>query len=143
MCRRVELPVDPLSPRRARQFVTQRLRSWGYYDLVPDAELLTSELVSNAVRYGRAPVVIAMADLGDGVVVSVQDADDALPVPGHPGDTGPTGGGLGVVQTVASAWGISPLPASGKFVWFMLISHQEIYARPSASGPATRRAATS
>jgi hypothetical protein len=40
----LELPPDHTAAARARRFVADTLRAWGYDDIVPDAELLVSEL---------------------------------------------------------------------------------------------------
>lgn len=70
---RLALPADPESPGHARRFVTERLQQWGYADLVPEAELLVSELVTNVVRHVDAPLTVELVDLRDSVVIAVAD----------------------------------------------------------------------
>jgi len=120
MTERIRLAADPHTPRVARLFVGQCLRDWGYDTLIGDAELLTSELVTNAVLHGEEPVVVQLDDLADGVVVLVEDPATTLPVPRDPGPMTEGGRGLQILAALASAWGIGKIPHDGKFVWFRL-----------------------
>jgi hypothetical protein len=101
------------------------LRRWEADDLVDTAELLTSELVTNAVRHseGAPTVVVAMAH----GCLEVAVADDE---PGHShsvltvgnpnGQPGRTGGrGLLIVDTYSSDWGVAR-KLDLKHVWFRL-----------------------
>jgi anti-sigma regulatory factor (Ser/Thr protein kinase) len=117
----IRLPVDPNSPRVARLFVGDCLRRWGYDSLVSEAELLTSEIVTNAVLHAaREPLVVELDDLADGAVILVADPVDELPVPRVPGLLDAGGRGLQIVQQLASAWGVVSLRGDGKLVWFTL-----------------------
>jgi anti-sigma regulatory factor (Ser/Thr protein kinase) len=95
-------------------------------DLRDTAALLVSELVTNAVLYGR-PAVTARMWQADGTV-EVVVTDDGETIPDTPDGTRPdprrTGGrGLFVVAELAAEWGIQPLqPGPGKAVWFRLRS---------------------
>jgi anti-sigma regulatory factor (Ser/Thr protein kinase) len=88
-------------------------------ETIDDATLLTSELVTNAVRHGRPPVRLAIAVADQGLIVSVLDAGVDLPhlVEARPEATG--GRGLHIVDTIADTWGVTP-DAAGKAVWFRL-----------------------
>lgn len=84
-----------------------------------DAQLVVSELVTNAVMHGDGGLVLR-ASITDSVVqVSVTDSGDRLPevLPVDPSRIG--GLGLIVVDRIASDWGISPFPG-GKTVWAAL-----------------------
>jgi anti-sigma regulatory factor (Ser/Thr protein kinase) len=119
----IRLPVDPNSPRVARLFVADCLRRWGYDSLVGEAELLTSEIVTNAVLHaGREPLVVELDDLADGAVILVADPVDDLPVPQAPGVLEAGGRGLQIVHRLSSAWGVVSLPGDGKLVWFTLLT---------------------
>ncbi|NIZ89509.1 ATP-binding protein [Kineococcus rubinsiae] len=100
-------------------------------------ELLTSELVANAVLHGGAPPQGAVGDPGapdeGSVEVHVSGAAGAVRVAVHDGNPEPpqlrhvgaeaTGGrGVALVDALASRWGHAPLPppAVGKAVWFEL-----------------------
>jgi anti-sigma regulatory factor (Ser/Thr protein kinase) len=82
-------------------------------------ELLTSELVSNAVIHGGGAAVVVRAVLdGDFFVVAVSDTGDALPVMRSTGPEVPGGQGMRLVDRLAAAWGVDPSDDGGKTVWF-------------------------
>lgn len=117
---RLTLQGDPTSAAVARHFVTGVLHSWRL-SLVADGdvELLTSELVGNAIRYGEAPFSVIVEYAGDTVRVAVGDGAPALPrrLQADPGATG--GRGIQIVHDVAARWGVTRT-ADGKRVWFEL-----------------------
>jgi anti-sigma regulatory factor (Ser/Thr protein kinase) len=87
-----------------------------------DAELVISELVTNALRHGLGDIVVrtSLAD-GDLLQVAVTDSGPELPAL-QPVDPGRVGGvGLRIVDRVASEWGVAPFPG-GKTVWAILAS---------------------
>jgi anti-sigma regulatory factor (Ser/Thr protein kinase) len=91
-------------------------------DVVDTAELLVSELVSNAIRHTRARSVrIALARDGPRVRVGVEDPDGHLvgPPPPVPSVNFLHGRGLWLIDQLASRWGSHPRP-DGKVVWFEL-----------------------
>ncbi|SDQ04528.1 ATP-binding protein [Quadrisphaera sp. DSM 44207] len=116
---RGRFPAVPSSVRLARVLVREVLERHGVQeDLVPPAELLTSELVTNAVRYGGAGALsVRIAVTASEVTVSVSDASRTRPAVGPPREDG--GRGLQIVDTLATAWGSEPAP-DGKTVWFQL-----------------------
>lgn len=120
MPERIELPADPASPRLARRFVTARLQHWGYSDLAADAEIVTSELVTNVVRHLEAPLVVEVMDLGDSILIAVVDPGPELPAISPPEPTSPGGRGLSIVHELAAAWGAERTPENGKVVWVRL-----------------------
>ena len=63
----------------ARGFVTQQLRRWGLESLVSDAELLTSELVTNAVLHARGAVTVTVAVAEGAAEIGVGDRSSDLP----------------------------------------------------------------
>lgn len=90
--------------------------------MVPDAELLVSELVTNAVLHGRSPdTTVDLAVAGNEVVIGVTDPDQNVaavaPVVRSRSESG--GFGLRLVEQLALRWGIERLP-KGKRVWFAL-----------------------
>jgi anti-sigma regulatory factor (Ser/Thr protein kinase) len=89
--------------------------------LAQDALLITSELVSNAVRHGGAPVRLEVSGTPGRLFVRVHDmaADEPLPQAGATDRAG--GRGLQLVAALASDWGSTRLPdGAGKFVWAKL-----------------------
>ena len=120
MTERIRLEADAHTPGVARTFVCQCLLYWGYDSLVPDAELLTSEIVTNAVLHAGGPVVVEVDDLTDGVLVVVEDPAWALPTQRSPGSLDEGGRGLPILDAASSAWGVAQIPDDGKYVWFRI-----------------------
>lgn len=111
------LSPDPASAYAARSFVSRTLRRWGRADLVEQAVLLTSEVVTNAILHARTDLVVIVR-LADGRLrVTVRDEVIAAPRRREPGPTG--GRGLVLLDALARSWGTLPYGA-GKAVWFEL-----------------------
>jgi anti-sigma regulatory factor (Ser/Thr protein kinase) len=114
------LQGDPTSAAQARRFITGVLHSWRMSELAGgDVELLTSELVGNAIRHGDAPFTIMVSYEGDTVRVEVGDGSPALPRRLQPTLDDVGGRGVHIVDEVASAWGVTRTQ-EGKRVWFEL-----------------------
>src|SRR5215470_15156320 len=109
------LPAELTSASRARMLVRRRLRRWGLAELIPTAELLASELVTNAVRYAQGSIALRLVREG-GLVCEVLYDSAALPRLRHAGDEDERGRGLQVVSQLAQHWGARRTP-SGKVVW--------------------------
>lgn len=114
------------SPRAARRWVREVLEQFGCHELVDDAELLVSEVVTNAVLHGgisQAPVTVT--PIVGGVRIDVVDPADAFPAePVVSALDTPGGLGLGIVDTLARSWGVEPT-YRGKVVWFELVRPTE------------------
>jgi len=109
------LPSELTSASRARSLIRRPLKRWGLADLIPTAELLVSELVTNAVRYAQGKIGLRLV-LEGGLVCEVLDESAALPRLRHPDDSDERGRGLQVVSQLAQRWG-ARRAASGKVVW--------------------------
>ena len=118
------LPGEPASIGRARRAVVDTCVEWGY-GVCEDAELVASELVTNALRHGGMDLVrtstapgkieLRMTDVQPGLRIEVVDGHSMPPVE-VPGREDAEGGyGLMIVGRLA-AWGWSPT-ATGKVVW--------------------------
>src|SRR5436305_10643882 len=70
----MDCTVDPLGPRHARRLMATALKAWGLADLVERAELLTSEVVTNAIVHARSPVHLVVQAQSSSVVAEVKDA---------------------------------------------------------------------
>lgn len=73
------LPSTDLAPRMARDWVRQRLDAWSLTHLTDNCLLVTSELVTNAVRHGRPPVALDMALRARRLQVRVHDGSSRPP----------------------------------------------------------------
>jgi serine phosphatase RsbU (regulator of sigma subunit)/anti-sigma regulatory factor (Ser/Thr protein kinase) len=109
------LPSELTSASRARSLIRRPLRRWGLADLIPTAELLVSELVTNAVRYAQGKIGLRLV-LEGGLVCEVLDDSAALPRLRHPDDEDERGRGLQVVSQLSQRWG-ARRTVSGKVVW--------------------------
>lgn len=88
-------------------------------DVRDTAELLTSELVTNALLHAGTDLTVHVEriDHGSSVRIAVDDGSATAPRLGEPTGDDVGGRGLPLVATLASRWGWEPLP-HGKRVWF-------------------------
>ncbi|NUL06161.1 SpoIIE family protein phosphatase [Streptomyces lunaelactis] len=112
------LPREPRSVGRARELARAQLLSWNLEALVDTVELLVSELVTNALRYGEGEIRLRL--LRDRTLVcEVWDAGLVQPRRRRARDTDEGGRGLQLVGLLSAAWGSRRTPR-GKTVWFEL-----------------------
>jgi serine phosphatase RsbU (regulator of sigma subunit)/anti-sigma regulatory factor (Ser/Thr protein kinase) len=102
--------------RDVRAHVAEELTAFGYGPLVDDAQLVVSELVTNALLHGGGRGEVRLRRIDDGVRAEVVDRSHNLPVVAVIGDRTLTGRGLHLVTRVSRQWGVEPLE-SGKIVW--------------------------
>ncbi|WP_330337454.1 SpoIIE family protein phosphatase [Streptomyces sp. NBC_00557] len=109
----------------ARSFVRDTLQGWGFADIVDDAVVLTSELVTNAVVHAGTHAEVLCLRTEDGVRIEVSDRYPEREVPlqhsavsmGSPDREG--GRGLQLCAALATRWGVDYTPTH-KNVWFQL-----------------------
>ncbi|MEU8617208.1 SpoIIE family protein phosphatase [Streptomyces sp. NPDC048623] len=112
------LPREPRSVGRARELARAQLTAWELEPLVDTVELLVSELVTNALRYGEGEIRLRL--LRDRTLVcEVWDAGLVQPRRRRAKDTDEGGRGLQLVGLLSAAWGSRRTP-HGKTVWFEL-----------------------
>lgn len=110
--------ADALWPSRLRRIVRAGLRQWRQPDLVETAQLLTSELVTNALQHGKGPEIVFRLYLRDDqLVIEVRDGSPNLPALRRGGTDDESGRGLVLVDEMADAWGVS---ADGTTTWCSL-----------------------
>ncbi|MFC1412039.1 ATP-binding protein [Streptacidiphilus sp. N1-12] len=97
-------PPDPQNVRHARRITRTALAAWGAPDLIDSAEMLVSELVTNALLYGRGPVDLTLALTGRSLRIAVTDEGTSLPVPKEAGADAQGGRGLAIVELLADSW---------------------------------------
>ena len=112
------LGPEPDAVPRARRLVRSALTQ-GWPELAADAELVVSELVTNAALYGEPPVVVRVL-VNRAVRLEVLDSSRVGPIVVPGGTATMTGRGLALVAAVASRWGVEPLDTGGKMVWAVL-----------------------
>jgi anti-sigma regulatory factor (Ser/Thr protein kinase) len=84
------LDDDPEAVVTARTLAATVLKGWDT-ELVQDAVLVTSELVTNAIAHGSVPVTLTVTvrtEPEPAVIIDVADASPDLPVPDLPGEVG-------------------------------------------------------
>ncbi|GAA2240814.1 hypothetical protein GCM10010232_29800 [Streptomyces amakusaensis] len=113
-----QLPREPRSVGRARELARALLASWELSALVDTVELLVSELVTNALRYGEGEIRLRLL-LDRTLVCEVWDAGLVQPRRRRARDTDEGGRGLQLVDLMSAAWGSRRTPR-GKTVWFEL-----------------------
>jgi anti-sigma regulatory factor (Ser/Thr protein kinase) len=123
--RQIELAIGPEAAKAARDFTHSTLRDWHLDELVQEAVLIASELVTNAIRHGQSGADSAAVELSwqrhaGRVVCMVTDRSLRPPVLGSPDRDSESGRGLQVVQALAATWGWMMLGAAGKAVWAAL-----------------------
>ncbi|MEF9906155.1 SpoIIE family protein phosphatase [Streptomyces sp. P9-A2] len=112
------LPREPRSVGRAREHARTQLLAWDLEPLVDTTELLVSELVTNALRYGEGEIRLRLL-LDRTLVCEVWDAGLVQPRRRRARDTDEGGRGLQLVGLLSAAWGSRRTPR-GKTVWFEL-----------------------
>jgi anti-sigma regulatory factor (Ser/Thr protein kinase) len=105
------------APALAREFVASKLQTWGIDRAYPDVELLTSELVTNAIRHAEGNVEISIDHSNTSCVrIEVRDLSERLPVL-RPLETARAGGwGLHIVGRIATRWGLEQRTGE-KTIW--------------------------
>lgn len=107
-----------------RRLLREHLQTWGAPGLADTAELLTSELVTNALVHTDRGAELT-ATLTGGPVrrlrVEVYDFVTRHPKMRKASDHAASGRGLLLVQALADTWGVRP-HGVGKIVWFELVA---------------------
>jgi serine phosphatase RsbU (regulator of sigma subunit)/anti-sigma regulatory factor (Ser/Thr protein kinase) len=110
-----EFEADPAAVAQARAATTAQLDAWGLPELAFTTELVVSELVTNAVRYGGGPITLRL--IRDRVLVcEVSDPSSTQPRLRRARGTDEGGRGLYLVAQLAEAWG-TRYTARGKVIW--------------------------
>ena len=148
---RVRVATGPAAPAEARRRVRDAIRSWQVPVDLDAALLLTSELVTNAIRHeagqagqagqGVQAVMLAIASSRGRLRVDVHDTSRSLPAVAEVPADAETGRGLLLVETLSDEWGFYRTPA-GKAVYFTLAFEQIKQTSPTKPrGRRTRPAA--
>ena len=139
---------EPTAVAAARRFVQETLNSWqlsGHDELVADAVLLTSELVTNALVHAGTSIQLTCRLDDAAVEVSVLDRHPARMIPDPPGGSAeadrPGGRGLLLPGALSSSWGVTYAPTA-KVVWFRL-ELGALSDRAPAAAPGVGEALTS
>ncbi len=128
----VTLPTSPFWARRYTRTFLDSCRGISQ-DTAQAAELLVSELVTNAVRFAGDPartlryserasaslIFLSLRHFREHLLIEVYDTDDTPPALSHPGDDAESGRGLVLVDALSREWSYF-LPPGGKVVYCVL-----------------------
>lgn len=128
---RLPFAALPTAVSCARLHARSIALEWDLHNIAETAELLTSELMTNAVQASERlkttadPAVVAVVNLwlvSDGIslVIHVEDASDELPVLKDFTSDDEGGRGLLLVTTLSKDWGVYRTADGGKVVWCLI-----------------------
>ena len=122
MDEQVMLPDGPEGASFARRAMARAAMLWRLdRNMTETAQLLVSELATNAIRHGTPPIRLSLRLDRDRLRVEVTDSSPSLPELSDPGPEQASGRGLQIVQLLAARWGANASPRRlGKTVWFEL-----------------------
>ena len=112
------LPADTRAVGTARAYLRTTLIAWDLGATADTAELVVSELVTNALLHtGSTAALTLRHDVRRSLLcVGVEDSSTQHPQPRESGDEATGGRGMHIVQLVAARWWVAP-HGSGKTVW--------------------------
>ncbi|MEU6911729.1 SpoIIE family protein phosphatase [Streptomyces olindensis] len=110
-----ELSADPALVGEVRASAMRRLADWGLDETAFAAELILSELITNAMRHGAGPIRVRLL-YGRTLICEVSDASNTAPHLRRAASTDEGGRGLFLVAQLSQSWGTRYLP-EGKVIW--------------------------
>ncbi|MGW0816592.1 SpoIIE family protein phosphatase [Streptomyces viridiviolaceus] len=111
------VPSDPAEVAAARAHVREKLQEWGLDDAAFVAELVVSELVTNAIRYGSPPVRLRLLrEVDRTLICEVSDGGHTSPHLRRAGNEDEGGRGLFLVAQLTRMWG-TRYGRQGKTIW--------------------------
>ncbi|MFE4591446.1 SpoIIE family protein phosphatase [Streptomyces laurentii] len=110
-----DVPDEPSSVAQARKDASAQLAAWGLDDLVFITELVVSELVTNAIRYGEAPIRMRLIH-DRALICEVQDSSSTAPHLKRARTYDEGGRGLLLVAQLTQRWG-TRYNRNGKTIW--------------------------
>ena len=114
----VNLDGEPVSASQARAFVRFHLVQHHLANLSEDAELVVSELATNAMRHAQTAFTVSLHAFEQTLLLEVEDGSSVWPArvaAAHVFDT--HGRGLTILDLLCRDWGMERLPSGGKSVW--------------------------
>ncbi len=118
---RMVIDIDPRAVATARRLVCSMECGRHCAATIGSAELIASELITNAIRHGAPPVILEITCDGNTVQVQVSDTSPDLPTPRRAGDDDEDGRGLRIVDVLSDSHGVD-----------VLENHKTIWARIAA-----------
>ncbi|MGW0466545.1 SpoIIE family protein phosphatase [Streptomyces sp. NPDC003027] len=110
-----DVPADPAAVSRIRNAASEQLADWELGDIAFTAELILSELITNAIRYGAEPIRVRL--LRDRrLICEIADGSSTSPHLRYAATTDEGGRGLFLVAQFAERWG-TRYTDRGKVIW--------------------------
>lgn len=127
----LKLAALPSAVKLSRAMVNVTLKAWGLARMVDDAELVTSELVTNAVkatgvtdtslRWSEqahlATICVRLVHLGERLAIGIWDKDPTPPEPTKADGDAESGRGLMIVEALCVRWDYFMAVEGGKVIW--------------------------
>jgi anti-sigma regulatory factor (Ser/Thr protein kinase) len=141
----LELGALPGAVPCARLHTRQVTWEWGLTALADDAELIVSELVTNALeacppKDAVAALRLSLSSDGSRLLIEVLDGSSHPPERTGAGRDGECGRGLLIVETISTQWGWRPLEGQrGKSVWALIEQPSNAPAADDAAQQPTGR----
>ncbi|MET9883354.1 SpoIIE family protein phosphatase [Streptomyces sp. NPDC006430] len=110
-----DVPPDPAAVSVVRSACARRLADWGLEDIAFTTELILSELITNAIRYGTEPIRVRLL-YDRSLICEVSDGSSTSPHLRRAEATDEGGRGLFLVAQFAERWG-TRYTARGKIIW--------------------------
>ncbi|WP_240653663.1 SpoIIE family protein phosphatase/ATP-binding protein [Streptomyces sp. AcE210] len=110
-----EVPPDPAAVAPVRAECGAQLQAWGLNDIGFTTELILSELITNAIRYGSPPIRVRLLHYRS-LICEVSDGSSTSPHVRRAATTDEGGRGLFLVAQFAQRWGTRYTPG-GKVIW--------------------------
>ncbi|MCX5064072.1 MULTISPECIES: SpoIIE family protein phosphatase [unclassified Streptomyces] len=111
-----DIPPDPALVAPIRKQAVEQLDTWGLQEAALTAELVVSELVTNAIRYGARPIRLRLIHDGATLICEVSDTSHTAPHLRRAKTWDEGGRGLLLVAQLTERWG-SRHTADGKTIW--------------------------
>ncbi|MFF4352744.1 SpoIIE family protein phosphatase [Streptomyces sp. NPDC001530] len=132
------VPRDPAAVAPVRAACARRLTEWGLEQIAFSAELILSELITNAIRYGAEPITVRLlhtvpisGSAAGTLIYEVSDGSSTSPRLRRANVTDEGGRGLFLVAQFTERWGTRYTP-TGKVIWAEQPLHDG--ATPGAEG---------
>ncbi|MFD9334300.1 SpoIIE family protein phosphatase [Streptomyces sp. NPDC060028] len=118
-----DVPPDPAAVSPVRKACARRLADWGLEDIAFTTELILSELMTNAIRYGSEPIRVRLL-FDRSLICEISDGSSTSPHLRRAEATDEGGRGLFLVAQFAERWG-TRYTARGKIIWSEQALHDE------------------
>ncbi|MFJ3980726.1 SpoIIE family protein phosphatase [Streptomyces fungicidicus] len=120
-------PGDPEALAGARRMIRTAVGAWGAGDRADEIELVADEMITNVLMHTEGSAVVTLRALTGGeprVRVEVEDTSSALPRRREAGESGVSGRGLLLIETLTDVWGVEAR-GGGKCVWCEFVVEKE------------------